>query len=385
MARPKTRDFAYIKKQGGKFIVRYPNLEQGWGERTESFTDKKLAEKKAATLNAENELKPEQVATRDWTVGNAINYWRKMRLPELAKENQKIENARAEFFRQQLGAVKIIDLSDDEYRRVEHVIKRRYDLRIEERIGAFRKGELKTKDGKEPKRKKLGQRAINGYFTLLRSILNYARDKKHTPNFTSMADFIKPVSDRLRIASEEEIKELLAACEVVNGKKDNRKHLAWVIRFMLYTGGRPDEIFRLKIENFDFEQRVINMPNAKYFNEARETREIAFNKKIESLIDGLRLREFADDVYVFGEPVGRKVPLKSVDKAWLTACRIAGIEDLHLYDFRAKFITTALLKGASPYEIGKVVGHSAKSVIQYQKYFRLVGEHNRKTMAMLDD
>jgi integrase len=116
----------------------------------------------------------------------------------------------------------------------------------------------------------------------------------------------------------------------------------------LHTGIRKGELFNLKWQNVDFENRIIKVERTK----SKKVRFIPINSTLFETLKRLEA-ERGENQHVF--------PSKNIQTAWENARRRAGIENLTFHDLRRSFATRLLEAGIDIVTISKLFGHSKVS------------------------
>jgi|SRR5215472_3963079 len=126
---------------------------------------------------------------------------------------------------------------------------------------------------------------------------------------------------------------------------------------MLDTGMRPEEVFRIRIENVDFKQKTIFNPFGKT-KAARRT--IPMTDDVSCLLKArIKKLEEKETPFLFPSPYDLKRPIGSVKKAHRLAATNAGIKGrFRLYDLRHTFATRAVAAGADLPTMGALLGHT---------------------------
>ena len=86
------------------------------------------------------------------------------------------------------------------------------------------------------------------------------------------------------------------------------------------------------------------------------------------------------DKFVFGNEVGEQVG--SIKRAWRTACRRAGIVDLHFHDLRREFGSRLLESGAADHDVQKFLGHA--NITTTSRYLSSTPLRLERAMAALE-
>ena len=168
---------------------------------------------------------------------------------------------------------------------------------------------------------------VNRALTTLKKLFNHADKCGYgIPNPTRNVAFLNEGPGRMRVVSfDEEISYLSHASQPL-------KDIAQII---LDTGLRPEEVFRMRVENLDFIARTIFNPFGKT-KAAR--RKVTMTGDVYDLL-AARSKE-AKAAFVFPSKSSIDRPIGSVRKAHDVAVERAGIkEHFRLYDLRHTFAT----------------------------------------------
>jgi integrase len=175
---------------------------------------------------------------------------------------------------------------------------------------------------------------------------------------------------RDRTLEPEEYKRLLEKCS---------NHLKPIVQLAYLTAMRCGEILKLRWEQVDFKNRVINLEATD--TKTQEKREVPLT---EELLDLLRqIPRAINTPYVFtwkGQTIG------SIKTAFKKACRQAGILDFRFHDLRHCAVTNLRKAGVSDSVIMSISGHKTHAV--FRKYDRVDREDRlaalEKAKAMND-
>ena len=147
-----------------------------------------------------------------------------------------------------------------------------------------------------------------------------------------------------------------------------------IAKVMLDTGMRPEEVFRIRVENIDFKQKTIFNPFGKT-KAARRT--IPMTDDVLSLLRG-RVKEAAKlgTPFVFPSSHNINGPVGSVKKAHKAAIGRAKIKGhFRLYDLRHTFATRAVAAGADLPTLSALLGHT--SIQMTMRYVHPAAEQKR--------
>jgi len=204
---------------------------------------------------------------------------------------------------------------------------------------------------------------INHYFTLLKSLFNYAiKEKKYAGN-NPIKEIVPYVTEeKRREYSPEEIERILAAAELVekNARRGAvmQQYARRIVLMLLYTGMRTGELLHLKWDNVKDDRIVFKRTETKQKKE-----------KVIPLTEGIK--EVLDSIPEDGKKDGHVIPLspgmKERGAVWMTDLikkirEHSGIEDFIFHNIRHTastiMVSEALGRGASLTDIMKILGHS---------------------------
>jgi excisionase family DNA binding protein len=211
---------------------------------------------------------------------------------------------------------------------------------------------------------------INRCLAILRKMLNLAADWGYPKNrligriqFYSEKDNLKE-----RILTEEEEDRLLEA---------SSEHLRPILIVALNTGMRLGEILNLEWKHVNLDSRRVRVERTK----SRRIRVININEIL--LEELLKLKERnSESPYLFPN-LNTGKPLKSVKRAFKSACNSASIENLRFHDLRHTFATRLVERGVDLITIKELLGHSSVTITE--RYTHSFKEQKRHAVALLDE
>jgi len=149
------------------------------------------------------------------------------------------------------------------------------------------------------------------------------------------------------------------------------------IELALNTGCRKSELLNLKWDHVDLSTRLLYLEQTKN----GEWQTVPINEDARRvLVQRMRLRDevcpetpwvFFHLTSAFNAKVGDKV--KSVRKAFATACRRVGITDFHIHDLRHTFASWLVRNGTPLFEVSKLLRHA--SIQMTERYAHLASDH----------
>ena len=154
-----------------------------------------------------------------------------------------------------------------------------------------------------------------------------------------------------------------------------------IAEIMLDTGMRPEEVFRIKVENIDFKQMTIFNPFGKT-KAARRT--IPMTDNVSSLMKRrMKEAERLATSFVFPSPHDAQIPIGSVKKAHQSAMDRAEIKDrFRLYDLRHTFATRAAASDMNLPTLAAILGHA--NIQMTMRYVHPAAEEKRRAIRRFE-
>ena len=166
---------------------------------------------------------------------------------------------------------------------------------------------------------------------------------------------------RLKTLSDSDIEKL------INGATN--KLTKDLIIFLIYTGCRKGEALNLKWDDVDMQNDVIAIKGTK----TKYDRYIPISKPLKELLS--RIEKVQDVLYVFNRN-GAK--LSDFKRSFHTACKNAGLKDMHIHDLRHVFASKMVMNGTSLYITGELLGHRTTQMTK--RYSHLVPDTLKKAV-----
>jgi integrase len=219
----------------------------------------------------------------------------------------------------------------------------------------------KTKDARTVK-----NATVNRALTTLKLLFHQAERSGYAVKnpVVGVAMFREPL-DSMRVISFEEQAAYLS---------ETSQPLCDIAKIMLDTGMRPEEVFRMRVENIDFKQKTIFNPFGKT-KAARRT--IPMTDDVSCLLQA-RVKEATkvETPFAFPSPHDIQKPIGSVKKAHKAAVERAKIRrHFRLYDLRHTFATRAVASGSDLPTLSALLGHA--SIQMTMRYVHPAAEQKR--------
>ena len=132
--------------------------------------------------------------------------------------------------------------------------------------------------------------------------------------------------------------------------RNRNVQVAQIIRLLLYTGARKQEILSARWEFVDFDRRILTVPLSK----SGKPRHIPLSDAAIELLQSLPRDPKIP--WVFFNTMTNK-PIVSITVAWESIRKKVGLGDVRLHDLRHSFASFLVNSGRSLYEVQKILGH----------------------------
>ena len=193
----------------------------------------------------------------------------------------------------------------------------------------------------------------NQVLDLLRQILNHALVRGHVATNPARNVRRNPRPKRTRFLSREEIRRLHRALDHHAQRSVSKRQQADVIRLLLLTGCRKNEIVRLRWREVDGDR--LNLSDSK-----TGPRRVFLNPQARDIIE--RRTRQGDSPWVFPSLRTSTRPQDDGLRLWYTVRREAGIEDVRLHDLRHSVGTHAVMAGVPLPVVARLLGHRHPSM-----------------------
>ena len=202
----------------------------------------------------------------------------------------------------------------------------------------------------------------NHALVLLRLILDKAQQwefmsSKRNPcsNVTKFKTLAKE-----RFLSENEINKLVETLDQFEGASLAPKNAITVVRLLMMTGCRKNEITRLRWDELFLDEGVLKLKDSK-----------TGKKEVILSDDAIKILSAAsrnNSDYIFPGKDGIN-PIQGLQKIWQRIRQVADLQDVRIQDLRHTFASVAVSNGAPLYEVGRLLGHA--SIQSTQRYAHL--------------
>jgi integrase len=213
--------------------------------------------------------------------------------------------------------------------------------------------------------------SVNREVRLLSRIFTLAiANREASANPVSQVKLFKGENRRTRYLLPEEEERLMAQ---LTGQ---REHIRLIVIVALHTGMRMGEIVNLKRENIDFHRGEIRVTRTKTDEDRFVPMNDTLYRDLMSHCSNLKTD------YVFANPETGKAR-GQVKRSFVTACRLAKIEDFRFHDLRHTAATRMGEAGIDPFTIAAILGH--KSIAMTASYTHATQRAKRLAVEALEE
>ena len=329
----------------------------GRAEVSKTFTYRSDALKWAKKIEGEAQADDAGIVSpgHKLTLTEAIQRYRRERLPELSEGAAETYSAHLTFWGDRLGHLKLSELTP-------------------ERIARERDGLAEA--GKKPS-------TVNRYLAALGAVLTRAVKHWHTLKLSPLAGVAKlrETGARKRFLSEPELARLLEAC-----RASVSDDLVTVVLLAVGSGARRGEILGLRWRNVDLARECFTVEDSKN----HDSRTLPIPRAALGLLSERKARADAaskvvalrDERLVFPS---RFSASKSIDirTSWQNAVEAAGLGDFHFHDLRHSAASFMAMDGLTLREIGEALGHRCTQTSR--RYAHLAESHTQTLVRAVAD
>lgn len=297
---------------------------------------------------------------RAWTVAQLCDAYLVQGVATKAASTVALDRIRIEVMKRLIGSRKATQLTAADVERMRDAIA----------AGNVRgeAGEAAGKEvGKPGERARGGRTAATKAVKLLRAIYRWAIEGKRLPITENPTVGVKTFADnaRERFLSPAELGRLgdvLTAAEAEPDPKGRRGAHVRIIRLLLLTGARKNEIAHLRWS--EVQEGYLQLETSKTGRKA-----IRLGAPAQELLAGI---ERSKSPWVFPDPDDPKEPVRNLDWAWVGLRERAGLDDVRIHDLRHSFASVGVTGGAALFLMSKLLGH--KHAATTQRYAHLADD-----------
>lgn len=182
----------------------------------------------------------------------------------------------------------------------------------------------------------------------LRQILNFAVACGHIDTNPALGVTMNRRTARTRFLSRDELRRLHDILDEFSGRDPNLRQQADMIRLLLLTGCRRDEIRKLRWSEVDGDKLTLT-------DSKTGPRTVRLNAQARRIIER---QPRAESAFVFASPRNSDRPRGPHIRLWDSVRREAGFVDVRMHDLRHTFASHAVMSGVSIPVVSRLLGHS---------------------------
>ena len=236
-------------------------------------------------------------------------------------------------------------------------------------IQKFQKDVTDGKTRKDERTRKRGRAIVKGgpaaatrATLVLSAMLQWATARKFRADNPGKGVKLNKPTKRERFLSGAELARLGEAFTKAEREGLNRNSLA-ILRLLLLTGARRNEIASLRWEHVDFERRALRMPDSK-----TGAKIVPLGAPALEVLSALPRKRGSSWVFPAATGKGHHVGMPRV---WRKLRASARLKDVRMHDLRHGFASMAVADGDSLYLVGKVLGHAQAATTQRYAHLAL--------------
>lgn len=241
------------------------------------------------------------------------------------------------------------------------------DLITADDVENYKRRRIATKSKKT--KRHLKPATVNRELATLRQLFNYnMHNDVVTANPVRKVKFLEEHNLQNRVLSFEEQEKYLAECS---------QPLRDVAALMLETGMRPEELYRLRIDN-------VNLGAGWLFNPHGKTKAAKRKVPLTSAARAILKKRIAEATgpFVFGSELDPNNPITQLANTHQRVVKRTGLQWFRLYDLRHTFATRAVEAGVDLITLAALLGHSR--IVMVQRYAHPGEEHKAEAIQKLE-
>ncbi len=235
---------------------------------------------------------------------------------------------------------------------------------IDDWVAKARAARIRQKKGAKPKY--LSPATVNRKLACLKTLFNKAIEWGYLEiSPCARTKKLKEDNQRTRFLTKEEIERFLAHSSL---------ELREIFTILIHTGMRKGELQKLKWQDLDFNKGLIGLFQTK----SGKIRYIPMSMAVKEALLKRRINK-KSETWVFPGESGEPFNFR---KAFETARKNAGLNDLRVHDLRHTFASHLRMSGADLMTVKELLGHS--SLKMTERYSHLTDYHKAQAVAKLE-
>lgn len=164
-----------------------------------------------------------------------------------------------------------------------------------------------------------------------------------------------------KLPTDEQIQKLLSTLE-----DDGKLIYRLMIKMLLYTGLRNDELCDLRVDNIDLRRNMIRVEQGK----GGKDRNVPIFKEFRDTLV-LYLNSIPNNNYLFENKFGARYSTRYIRRIFSDACKRAKLPRIHPHLIRHYFLTFLTRRGWTDAQIMLISGHDSKESLKVYQHLAL--------------
>lgn len=164
-----------------------------------------------------------------------------------------------------------------------------------------------------------------------------------------------------KLPSDKQVQKLLDQLE-----KEGKLIYRLMIKMLLFTGLRNDELCNLRVDNIDLSRNLLFVENGK----GGKDRNIPIFKDFRDTLV-LYLNSIPNNNFLFENRFGARYSTRYIRRIFSEACKAAGLPRIHPHLIRHYFLTFLTRQGWTDAQIMLISGHDSKESLKIYQHLAL--------------
>jgi integrase len=229
----------------------------------------------------------------------------------------------------------------------------------------------------------LSHSTCNRIMSTLRNMIKWAtKSELCSPSVYQGMRSIERLGEEPSTIRDPEVDDIENLLSILN---EDHPTLHDVIFFIIHTGARIGEVianpnsgetYPVTWDRVSLNDKMLNL-----VGKGKKERRVPINRDLLALLR--RLPQSIDSPYVFFDPrTGQALNYRTLRVHWEAARKKAGLPKLRIHDLRHFAASQMVRRGASLYDVQKILGHSSSAVTQ--RYAHLAPDYLRDAVEKLE-
>jgi integrase len=227
-------------------------------------------------------------------------------------------------------------------------------------------------------------RTANLYVLALRQVMKFLEERGKINDLPRVKRLRPKPPLKRTLLSEGDCARLLAACADGEVCDKNGKLLSYYLRFLMLSGARERESYRVQWKDVDLERRVLTI-GSDGLSKNKKARSLEMSPELASLLVEMQSDRQPDSSYLFPSPQrgNKDLHVRTFKQSFHKVREAAGLGGIGFHDFRHFFISKCVMAGVDFMTIAEWAGHQDGGVLIGKVYGHLNDAHKKSTAERL--